>query len=79
MVDMLICPCYFQPPPAKALFSMGHLMLLLEQVDLSGQCLDLLIHRSVVVDLGHKTPIVTGELIESMADGGEGGATAKQC
>ncbi len=76
---MSICLCCFQPPPTKTPFGMGHLMLLLEQVNLGGQHLDLLIHGPVAVNLSHKTPIVMGELVEGTADGGKGGATADQC
>jgi len=76
---MSICPCCFQPPPTKTLFGMGHLMLLLEQVNLGGQHLDLLIHGPVAVNLSHKTPIVTGELVKCPANGSEHGATTDQC
>jgi len=40
--------------------------------------LALLVHCSVVVDFGHKTPIVTGELVKCMTDCGEGGPTSHQ-
>ena len=58
---------------------MGHLLFLLEQVDLGGQGLALLIHHPIVINFSHKTPIVTGELVEGMADCGKSGATADQC
>jgi len=66
---MSVCLCCFQPPPAKAPLSVGHLLLLFEQVNLGSQGLDLFIHHLVMIDLGHKTPIVTGELVKCVADG----------
>ena len=78
MVDLMICLCHFKSPLAEALFHLSCLYLLFEEVDLGGQQLALFIHGLVLVNFSHKTPIVTGELVEHMADGGKGGATSHQ-
>src|SRR5258708_39224382 len=78
MVDVMVGTCCLKPPSAEASFGSGCLYLLLEQVNLGGQHLALLIHGPVLVDLSHKTPIITGELVKCLMDSGEGGATSNQ-
>ena len=43
VVDLTICPCCLEPPFTKAPFDPSHLHLLLEEVDLGGQCLALVL------------------------------------
>src|SRR5216684_7941112 len=78
MADLMICLCRFKPPFAEASFHSSHLYFLLKEVDLGGQHLALLIHGTVSVDFGHKTPIVAGELVECATDCGKGCATSHQ-
>ena len=78
MADLSICLCHFEPPFAKALFHSGCLDLLLKEVNLGAQCLALFIHGLVLVNFGHKTPIVAGELVERMVDHGESGPASHQ-
>ncbi len=78
MADLSICLCCFKPPFTKAPFHSGHLDLLFKEVDLGTQHLALFVHGLILVDFGHKTPIVAGELVECMVDCGEGGPTSHQ-
>ncbi len=78
MADLTICLCHFEPPFAEALFHPSHLDLLLEEINLGAQGLALLVHGPILVDFGHKTPIVAGELVEHAADHGKGGPASHQ-
>ena len=78
MADLSICLCHFEPPFAKALFHLGHLDLLLKEVNLGAQQLALFVHCVVAIDFGHKTPVVDGEFIKLSSEGGEGGAASPQ-
>ncbi len=68
-----------ESPFTETSFHVGRFHLLLDEVDLGSKALALLIHRSVPVDLGHKSPIISRELVEGMMEGSEGGTTSHQC
>src|SRR5258707_11129022 len=76
--DVLISFGCLEPPFAKVLLHSGRFHLLLDEVDLSGETLVLLVHQSVSVDLSHKPPIVGGELVEGATEGSKGGTTPHQ-
>ena len=78
MADLLIHPCRFEPPFAKAPLHSGRLDLLFKEVNLGAQHLALFVHGPILVDFGHKTPIVAGELVKGMADRGKSGPTSHQ-
>src|SRR5260370_31153360 len=64
MADLAISLGRFHPPLAEPPFEMGHLELLVEEVDLTAEGLALLVHRSVSVNFGHEAPIMDGEFVE---------------
>ena len=70
VADLSIGFSRFQPTLAKPPLDTGHLKLLLEEVDLAADQLALLVHGPVSIDLGHKTPVVDGELVELAVEGG---------
>ena len=76
MADLTICLCHFKSPFAEALLHSSGLYLLFEEVDLGGQRLALFIHGSILIDFGHKTPIIAGELVKRAVDHSEGGPTS---
>src|SRR5229473_2897757 len=78
-VDILVGFGCLEPPFAETLLHAGRLHLLLDEVELGRKALALLVHCLIPVDLGHKPPIVSGELVEGAAESGEGGATSHQC
>ena len=59
-----------QPPLAKPPFDASRLKLLFKEIDLAAERLALLVHGSVAIDLGHETPVVNGEFVELMTEGG---------
>src|SRR5260370_37275135 len=87
LVLLVSCPClakaeatdvpisfgWLESPFTEILLHSGCFHLLLDEVDLGGKALVLFIHRSVPVDLSHKSPVISGELVESTTEGGEGG------
>src|SRR5258708_24807110 len=74
MADLMVSFGRFQPPFAKPPFDVSCLKLLFKEIDLAAEGLALLVHGSLAVDLGHKTPVVDGELVELAAKGGVGGS-----
>jgi len=77
-LDLAIGPGGLKSPFAETLLHTSRLDLLFEEIDLTAQRLALLVHGTVMVDLGHKTPVVDGELVECSTKGGEGGTTPPQ-
>src|SRR5258708_13280350 len=62
MADLLVGFGCLQPTLAKPSFDASRLKLLFKEIDLAAECLALLIHGSVAIDLSHKTPILNAKL-----------------
>ncbi len=76
--DILVGLSCFKSPFAETSFHPRHLHLLLDEIDLGGEALTLLVHCPIPVDLSHETPIIGGELVKGAAESGKGGATSHQ-
>src|SRR5713226_4559814 len=68
-----------EPPFTEVSFHLGRIHLLLDEVDLGGKALVLLVHHPVSVNLGHKSPVISGELVKGTVKGGKGSTTSHQC
>src|SRR5258708_35908275 len=74
MADLSIRLGRLQPPLAKTPFDASRLKRLFEEADLTAERLALLVHCSVLVDLGHESPVVYREFVELAAEGGVRGS-----
>ena len=78
MADLSVGFGCFQPTFAKPSFDASRLKLLFKEIDLAAERLALLVHGTVTIDLGHETPIVNGEFVKLVTEGGIcGSAPAK--
>src|SRR5258708_35661919 len=78
VADLAVCSGCLEPPFAETVLHSSCLHLLFEEVDLATQRLALFIHSTVLIDFGHKTPIVDSELVECSTECGEGGTAPSQ-
>ena len=78
MADLFVHPCCLEPPFTETSLHVGHLHLLLKEIDLTAERLALFVHHMVPVDLSHETPIVDCEFVKLAMDCGKGGATPSQ-
>ena len=70
MADLPVGFSRFQSAFTEPPLNTSRLKLLFKEVDLAAERLTLLVHGTVAIDLGHKPPVMNGELVELVAKGG---------
>ena len=75
MLDLVRGPPHLQPPLAQSLLDLNGFQLLVKEVDLGGGGLMPLVQGLIVVDFGHVPPVVLGQGLKPLSQGGKCGGT----